>query len=134
MRLSSRGHRGVGHHDAHEGVQPRAHHLERAALVGLHATGGSTNHTIHLVAMARAAGLVIDWNGNTIDDSSLAWGFRWDGVAYGETMIQAVIMADPPMYSDRLPMLPMPWATSLSPCTITTRSGSTPSVSQTICT
>ena len=26
-------------------------------MVGLHATGGSTNHTLHLVAMARAAGI-----------------------------------------------------------------------------
>ena len=32
------------------------------AIVGLHATGGSTNHTIHLVAMARAVGVQIDWN------------------------------------------------------------------------
>jgi phosphogluconate dehydratase len=32
------------------------------ALVGLAATGGSTNHAIHLVAIARAAGIVIDWN------------------------------------------------------------------------
>lgn len=31
-------------------------------IVGLLATGGSTNHTIHLVAMARAAGILIDWN------------------------------------------------------------------------
>ncbi len=31
------------------------------AIVGLNATGGSTNHTIHLVAMARAVGVVIDW-------------------------------------------------------------------------
>ncbi len=30
-------------------------------LVGLLATGGSTNHTIHLIAIARAAGIVIDW-------------------------------------------------------------------------
>ncbi len=30
-------------------------------IVGLHATGGSTNHTIHLVAIARAAGIRIDW-------------------------------------------------------------------------
>ncbi len=30
-------------------------------LVGLLATGGSTNHTLHLVAMARAAGVLIDW-------------------------------------------------------------------------
>jgi phosphogluconate dehydratase len=32
------------------------------AIVGLHATGGSTNHTIHLVAIARAAGIIIDWD------------------------------------------------------------------------
>jgi len=31
-------------------------------MVGLLATGGSTNHTIHLVAIARAAGIVIDWD------------------------------------------------------------------------
>lgn len=31
------------------------------ALAGLLATGGSTNHTLHLVAMARAAGVIIDW-------------------------------------------------------------------------
>ena len=30
------------------------------AVVGLHATGGSTNHLIHLVAIARAAGLRLD--------------------------------------------------------------------------
>ncbi len=31
-------------------------------MVGLLATGGSTNHTMHLVAMARAAGWVINWD------------------------------------------------------------------------
>jgi len=31
------------------------------ALVALLASGGSTNHAIHLVAIARAAGIVIDW-------------------------------------------------------------------------
>ncbi|TIP54709.1 dihydroxy-acid dehydratase, partial [Mesorhizobium sp.] len=30
-------------------------------IVGLHATGGSTNHTIHLIAMAAAAGIAISW-------------------------------------------------------------------------
>jgi phosphogluconate dehydratase len=30
-------------------------------IVGLHATGGSTNHTIHLIAMAHAAGISITW-------------------------------------------------------------------------
>nr|WP_041675095.1 phosphogluconate dehydratase [Ramlibacter tataouinensis] len=32
------------------------------ALVALLATGGSTNHLIHWVAVARAAGITIDWN------------------------------------------------------------------------
>ena len=32
------------------------------AAVGLLATGGSTNHAIHIPAMARAAGIRIDWN------------------------------------------------------------------------
>jgi phosphogluconate dehydratase len=36
------------------------------AVVGLLATGGSTNHTLHLVAIARAAGILLDW-----DDFSL---------------------------------------------------------------
>ncbi len=31
-------------------------------IVGLMATGGSTNHTLHLVAMARAAGVIVDWD------------------------------------------------------------------------
>jgi phosphogluconate dehydratase len=31
-------------------------------MVGLLATGGSTNHTIHLVAIAQAAGIRIDWD------------------------------------------------------------------------
>ena len=32
------------------------------AAIGLLATGGSTNHAIHLPAMARAAGIVFDWS------------------------------------------------------------------------
>jgi len=38
---------------------------ERAVVngvVGLMATGGSTNHTLHLIAMARAAGVVLTWD------------------------------------------------------------------------
>ncbi|HEX9904162.1 MAG TPA: phosphogluconate dehydratase [Propylenella sp.] len=31
-------------------------------IVGLHATGGSTNHTLHLVAIARAAGIDLTWD------------------------------------------------------------------------
>ncbi|GAB5416700.1 MAG: phosphogluconate dehydratase [Crocinitomicaceae bacterium] len=32
------------------------------AIVGLLATGGSTNHTIHLIAIAKAAGITINWD------------------------------------------------------------------------
>ena len=31
-------------------------------IVGLLATGGSTNHTMHLVAVARAAGFIVNWD------------------------------------------------------------------------
>lgn len=31
-------------------------------LIGLLATGGSTNHTMHLIAVARAAGILINWD------------------------------------------------------------------------
>jgi len=31
-------------------------------MVGLMATGGSTNHALHIVAIARAAGLIVDWD------------------------------------------------------------------------
>jgi phosphogluconate dehydratase len=40
------------------------------AVVGLLATGGSTNHAIHLPAMARAAGVKLDWE--DIDELSAA--------------------------------------------------------------
>ena len=40
------------------------------AVVGLLATGGSTNHVLHIPAMARAAGIAIDWD--DIDQLSAA--------------------------------------------------------------
>src|SRR5215212_948674 len=47
------------------GERPLAHVVDEAAIVnamvGLLATGGSTNHFIHLPAIARAAGILIDW-------------------------------------------------------------------------
>lgn len=49
-----------------EDYTPLAHTIDEKAIVnamvGLAATGGSTNHAIHLVAIARAAGVVIDWD------------------------------------------------------------------------
>ena len=45
---------------------PLAHVLDERsivnAVVGLLATGGATNHTLHIVAIARAAGILIDWD------------------------------------------------------------------------
>jgi phosphogluconate dehydratase len=50
---------------AKAGERPLAHVIDEKAIVnamaGLLATGGSTNHFIHLPAIARAAGIVIDW-------------------------------------------------------------------------
>ncbi|NVJ60920.1 MAG: phosphogluconate dehydratase [Gammaproteobacteria bacterium] len=31
-------------------------------IIGLLATGGSTNHTLHIVAIARAAGIIVNWD------------------------------------------------------------------------
>lgn len=49
-----------------ENYRPLAHTVDEKAIVnaavGLLATGGSTNHAIHIPAMARAAGIVIDWD------------------------------------------------------------------------
>jgi phosphogluconate dehydratase len=51
---------------ARERARPLAEVVDEKAIVnamiGLLATGGSTNHTIHLPAIARAAGILIDWH------------------------------------------------------------------------
>ncbi|MGJ8687350.1 MAG: dihydroxy-acid dehydratase domain-containing protein, partial [Spongiibacteraceae bacterium] len=48
-----------------EGFRPLAEVIDERtivnAMVGLLATGGSTNHSIHLIAIARAAGIHINW-------------------------------------------------------------------------
>ena len=53
----------IGH--AGSDWRPLGHCVDERAIVnaavGLLATGGSTNHAIHLPAIARAAGIVIDW-------------------------------------------------------------------------
>jgi phosphogluconate dehydratase len=50
---------------AKSGERPLGHVIDEKAIVnamvGLVATGGSTNHFIHLPAIARAAGIRIDW-------------------------------------------------------------------------
>ncbi len=51
---------------ARNGETPFAHVIDERAIVngivGLHATGGSTNHLLHLPAMARAAGVIVTWD------------------------------------------------------------------------
>ncbi len=51
-------------HDGND-WRPLGHCVDEKAIVnaavGLLATGGSTNHAIHLPAIARAAGIVLDW-------------------------------------------------------------------------
>jgi len=46
--------------------RPVAYIIDERAIVngviGLHATGGSTNHLLHLVAIARAAGIDLRWD------------------------------------------------------------------------
>ena len=49
-----------------ESYRPLGHCIDEKAIVnavvGLLATGGSTNHVIHLPAIARSAGILIDWD------------------------------------------------------------------------
>jgi phosphogluconate dehydratase len=50
---------------AKSGDRPFAHVIDERAIVngmvGLMATGGSTNHALHIPAMAAAAGIAVDW-------------------------------------------------------------------------
>ncbi len=61
-------------HNGWDGEQykPLGHCIDEKAIVnavvGLLATGGSTNHVIHLPAIARAAGIILNWD--DIDDLS----------------------------------------------------------------
>lgn len=52
--------------DLGENYMPIGHVVDAKSmvngLVALLATGGSTNHTMHLVAVARAAGLIVNWD------------------------------------------------------------------------
>ncbi|PKP94298.1 MAG: phosphogluconate dehydratase [Alphaproteobacteria bacterium HGW-Alphaproteobacteria-14] len=58
-RVAALGHKGNDYRPLGRCVDEKA--IINAA-VGLLATGGSTNHAIHLPAMARAAGIVFDWD------------------------------------------------------------------------
>jgi phosphogluconate dehydratase len=59
---------------ARDKARPLGHVIDEKAIVnaaiGLLATGGSTNHAIHLPAIARAAGIILDWQ--DLDELSAA--------------------------------------------------------------
>jgi hypothetical protein len=48
---------------------------------------------------ANEAALEIDWNNGTSGDA-LVWGYRWDGTATAEQMIDAILTADPHLYAE----------------------------------
>ncbi|MGB1960543.1 MAG: phosphogluconate dehydratase, partial [Candidatus Puniceispirillaceae bacterium] len=58
-------HQAVAIHRRSENARPLGQLLDERsfvnAIIGLHATGGSTNHTLHLPAMAAAAGIDLRW-------------------------------------------------------------------------
>lgn len=47
---------------------------------------------------ANRAALVIDWNDGRSDES-LLWGYRWDGAATGQDMLEAAVNADPRLFA-----------------------------------
>lgn len=70
--------------------------LLTGAFVTTASAGNLTFDDIQLWAgsgQSRAA-VVVDWN-DGLNPQSLAWGFRWDGVATGRQMLNAIVAADP---------------------------------------
>jgi hypothetical protein len=49
---------------------------------------------------ANEAGLVIDWYNGTTSEGSLMWGYRWNGSATGEQMLNAIVAADPRLFAE----------------------------------
>jgi hypothetical protein len=45
------------------------------------------------------AAVAIDWFKDSTDDPALVWGFRWDGAATGQTMLNAIVAADPRLFA-----------------------------------
>jgi hypothetical protein len=48
---------------------------------------------------ANEAAVEIDWNNGTANDA-LIWGYRWNGTATGEQMLDAIVTADPRLYAE----------------------------------
>lgn len=50
-------------------------------------------------AGSNRAAVAIDWFKDSTDEPALVWGFRWDGVATGQTMLNAIVAADPRLFA-----------------------------------
>ena len=50
-------------------------------------------------AGSNRAAVAIDWDKNSAAMPALVWGFRWDGVATGQTMLNAIVAADPRLFA-----------------------------------
>ena len=50
-------------------------------------------------AGSNRAAVAIDWDKNSTATPALVWGFRWDGVASGQTMLSAIVAADPRLFA-----------------------------------
>lgn len=44
---------------------------------------------------SKSAAVAIDWFKDSTDEPAIVWGFRWDGTATGQTMLSAIVAADP---------------------------------------
>lgn len=49
-------------------------------------------------AGSNRAAVAIDWDKNSTTTPALVWGFRWDGTATGQTMLSAIVAADPRLF------------------------------------
>lgn len=50
-------------------------------------------------AGSNRAAVAIDWDKNSTATPALVWGFRWDGAATGQTMLNAIVAADPRLFA-----------------------------------
>lgn len=48
---------------------------------------------------AQKAAFAITWNGSNVEDSSLVWGYKWDGTATGYDMLASIAKEDPRFYA-----------------------------------
>ena len=50
-------------------------------------------------AGSNRAAIAIDWFKDSTDEPALVWGFRWDGAATGQTMLNAIVTADSRLFA-----------------------------------